>query len=755
MVQELEVLLPDGQKVPIPYEPTSICKDLTDHIISNSGMPEEEKNKHKLAEIRVAKDGISQEAILNPYTNVATLAEVWANDTEYKTTIACIRFDTGVRINFNMYFRMTAGVGLTQTTLYLSAITTVEDVVQEILGMLKKPLDETRFYLFGNQGEGKPLRTLFKNELVMSLAQAWENSSQTFFQFQVVPTEVDNKHMGVDKAGWLEVGGLIWKRRWCALRSSSLFCYRDQRDNEVVGEVNDIETAVAVRETTKKKIALGQKYKFGFEIEVGGKVHLFAAEDEVAMNAWIASLKSAKKESAVANVAQTGPKRTFHKVGTLAAEKAGGVSGLDEKLSTEELLVEYLDRVRNQGSKLLMADSGDIINQTKALIDVERKLVLKIDELSKGDAFKQERLREGMTDVKVYLKTIIPAAKQVAVDPTPYSEKDLSPARKALKQEIDNLYNLSEILVITYSTDLVPEEVVEAPQAKIELKATGNEKLDSAVSNLNAFGMTPELAAMMSEAQTMNEDEVEQLVSNAEKAAVDDVTAGGAELDDMLGGLMDQMGSLDFEKPAVEPKKARSKTNAFVMALNPEEESAMCNQCYGMITGKIARGFGLTWHPECFYCTQCARELGDLPASEIFQGPGGPYCKTDFLKICAPCVTCTKPVLPDEAHVALNRVFHTSCFKCANCTNDILSVLTGAVFDVQGMAYCEKCFHSHMGTLCVECEKPITDNFLTILGKKRHKECFICNICKSTLTKETTKAREARLLCSRCFNQFA
>jgi len=74
-------------------------------------------------------------------------------------------------------------------------------------------------------------------------------------------------------------------------------------------------------------------------------------------------------------------------------------------------------------------------------------------------------------------------------------------------------------------------------------------------------------------------------------------------------------------------------------------------------------------------------------------------------------------------------------------------------FEVGGLPMCEICFHRNQGTMCVECNKPIYGNALTILGKKRHPQCFICAFCKKNLTKETAKAKDEKLYCNSCILQ--
>ena len=155
-----------------------------------------------------------------------------------------------------------------------------------------------------------------------------------------------------------------------------------------------------------------------------------------------------------------------------------------------------------------------------------------------------------------------------------------------------------------------------------------------------------------------------------------------------------------------------------------------------------------------------------------------PYCKKDYGPLCPKCPGCTQSVFPKEVFSAFGKAYHKRCFKCQvglltsplgpeqalnfsfffsflllfflcqfqTCTAPI----DGQAFEVNGRPECEMCFHQSQGSVCSYCLKPIYGNSLTVLGKKRHPECFICAYCKKNLTKETAKAKGDKLYCPTC-----
>jgi len=51
---------------------------------------------------------------------------------------------------------------------------------------------------------------------------------------------------------------------------------------------------------------------------------------------------------------------------------------------------------------------------------------------------------------------------------------------------------------------------------------------------------------------------------------------------------------------------------------------------------------GKTWHPPCFKCTECRKQLAP---DRFFEKNGKPYCEDDFHKLFSPkCAGCHKPI---------------------------------------------------------------------------------------------------------------
>jgi len=75
--------------------------------------------------------------------------------------------------------------------------------------------------------------------------------------------------------------------------------------------------------------------------------------------------------------------------------------------------------------------------------------------------------------------------------------------------------------------------------------------------------------------------------------------------------------------------------------------------------------------------------------------------------------------------------YHSSCFKCTGCGNDI----TGpeGFINHQEQLYCHACYDKDVAEKCQKCNKSLADGGIRFQDHAYHKECFLCNGCGSTL----------------------
>lgn len=745
--------MPNGISQTLVIKSFETSKDVINSALSD--YPVEERGKYQLVETKKGRDGVVIERPLKEATVVSQLKTDWQADKDNVYSLILVRMDNEVVVNFNNYFRMMAGVSQTRANFPISESTTIGMLTDKIKSHLRLPASEQRFGLMGFYGANKDLRKLHKDEKVASLKSAWETPDKTFFQFQVLPEMEDKKHLGADKEGYLEIYyhfPPLWKKRWASLRGNCLFLFKEKGEHDPADQIKSLDEVKVVAVGTAKKKGLGQKNAYRFEIEGGEEIRLLAVEDEKTMTSWVEAIKScgARNDARAALVATKAPppQRTFVPIANSTPAAAAG-DGAQHASESEDKLLENLKKTADT---LLLSRGNLMVAATKALVTESQNFTLamskKIDD--KTPKQKKEKVEEYINKVKAILKAIIPAAKAVGVLT---ADVDSSQELKVLKKEVTTLTDACEFILITLRME--EDEIIlqdAAPQEELKIGATGNSELDSIVSGLNMFGISPELAEMMKMASSMSTEgdplaafapvPTSTSSSSSKKAAA---PVGDDPLDSILAGLNDALDGLDVPLPHASSKNAAADFN-----WDDTQTEERCALCFGGIQGKVVRGLNRTWHPDCYYCTQCGCDLVNMKPDDVFEGPKGtPYCKKDFLPLCPKCPTCSLPVLPKEIFEAFGKAFHQRCFRCAMCSQSI----EGPSFEVENKPYCESCFHQKQGTQCAECYKGIYGNAITVLGKKRHPHCFICTFCKKTLTKETAKAREEKLYCAGCLAQ--
>lgn len=79
---------------------------------------------------------------------------------------------------------------------------------------------------------------------------------------------------------------------------------------------------------------------------------------------------------------------------------------------------------------------------------------------------------------------------------------------------------------------------------------------------------------------------------------------------------------------------------------------------------KCLTAMGKTWHPECFTCHHCNKEMGEDPEGYHEQA-GKAYCRDCYIQLFAPyCRACNKPITEKICVTALDAKWHPDCFVC-------------------------------------------------------------------------------------------
>ncbi|XP_040570094.1 uncharacterized protein [Lepeophtheirus salmonis] len=122
-----------------------------------------------------------------------------------------------------------------------------------------------------------------------------------------------------------------------------------------------------------------------------------------------------------------------------------------------------------------------------------------------------------------------------------------------------------------------------------------------------------------------------------------------------------------------------------------------CPRCEKDVIGNLVRIKGGVFHPKCFTCVVCGKNMEHDPFSK--DDKLNIYCPEDYTKKFAnKCSFCKNPIVPEKGQKsaprirALNRDFHPKCFQCEDCGLVLDSKIKGKeCYPFKGHILCIKC----------------------------------------------------------------
>lgn len=177
--------------------------------------------------------------------------------------------------------------------------------------------------------------------------------------------------------------------------------------------------------------------------------------------------------------------------------------------------------------------------------------------------------------------------------------------------------------------------------------------------------------------------------------------------------------------PEPEPEPEPAPAPAPPAPRHVETTTTVCAACGKAIEGKHYQCQDRLFHVDCLVCSECHRPIERYNIKD-----GRFYCPDCFRTINPPkvCAKCGKDIAGSSV-VAAGMQFHAECFTCAHCGN----VITESYIEHEGKCYCPEevspCYKRALGKICSVCGGPLEANYLSVLGKSYHKQCFQCFSC--------------------------
>jgi len=163
-----------------------------------------------------------------------------------------------------------------------------------------------------------------------------------------------------------------------------------------------------------------------------------------------------------------------------------------------------------------------------------------------------------------------------------------------------------------------------------------------------------------------------------------------------------------------------------------------CGKCGEFIIGRVIKAMNANWHPQCFLCEMCNKELADLGFIRFQNRALCHECNAQAKAASLGKHVCHKchAIIDDRPLRFRGEVYHPYHFNCSSCgielNADAREVKSRPGFSANEMneLYCLRC-HDKMGIpICGACRRPIEERVVTALGKHWHVEHFVCAKCE-------------------------
>ncbi|KAM9943688.1 hypothetical protein ACTFIT_008266 [Dictyostelium discoideum] len=180
----------------------------------------------------------------------------------------------------------------------------------------------------------------------------------------------------------------------------------------------------------------------------------------------------------------------------------------------------------------------------------------------------------------------------------------------------------------------------------------------------------------------------------------------------------------------------------------PHEKDGTCGKCNGELVGSAISVMDKNFHPQCFKCDSCNKNLNQNDQIKKSPTTGNPLCgpcSSNNNKSSKNCHDCKKPISGSSVE-ALDRPYHPNCLKCYSCSKNLKEDFT----EVDNEPFCNPCASQlnqytsgnqkqpkqggspfiTSGWLdsdrCVVCVKPLNGEVAKIFDSFYHKGCFKC-----------------------------
>ncbi|GMM34658.1 GTPase-activating protein [Saccharomycopsis crataegensis] len=157
-----------------------------------------------------------------------------------------------------------------------------------------------------------------------------------------------------------------------------------------------------------------------------------------------------------------------------------------------------------------------------------------------------------------------------------------------------------------------------------------------------------------------------------------------------------------------------------------------CAKCSNPIAGQFVRAMGMTYHIDCFRCTECNQPCSSkfFPSEQVINGEKiqVPLCEYDYFKnLDLICYNCNQ-ALRGSYITAIGHKYHLEHFTCVICSK--VFETDESFYEHDKGIYCHYHYSKLFAKHCESCNTPILKQFIEVFKGGRyqqwHPECFMC-----------------------------
>eukprot|EP00475_Leptophrys_vorax_P000773 TRINITY_DN10422_c0_g2_i1.p1 TRINITY_DN10422_c0_g2~~TRINITY_DN10422_c0_g2_i1.p1 ORF type:complete len:801 (-),score=196.97 TRINITY_DN10422_c0_g2_i1:27-2276(-) len=165
-----------------------------------------------------------------------------------------------------------------------------------------------------------------------------------------------------------------------------------------------------------------------------------------------------------------------------------------------------------------------------------------------------------------------------------------------------------------------------------------------------------------------------------------------------------------------------------------------CAKCNTVIVSSEQRTIveEVVYHNECVKCEECGAPLAGREVFFDNSSPPRMICTADFERLVQnKCGICSQGLEAGKFVIISSVKCHKDCVKCSVCQTNLLEEKNNVHRSRKNPQnfLCTHHFAEETNTKCTSCEEFIVSGgVVSIMGKKFHKACVICETCKTDLT---------------------